>query len=123
MDDGSCRVFVLVEGLDGDADELSLDVLSQKRRSRPERVAVVFHVRLELVQPQKGRGVLLKLLVKEAKKLRRRPVDEESLLIASLDTQRVWFTPVHHSKKLVAKVDQILRVSKICLTRARKATF
>jgi hypothetical protein len=114
--------------LDGDADELSLDVLSQKRRSRPERVAVVFHVRLELVQPQKGRGVLLKLLVKEAKKLRRRPVDEESLLIASLDTQRVWFTPVHHSKKLVAKVDQILRVSKtfvskICLTRARKATF
>jgi hypothetical protein len=43
---------------------------------------------------------LLKLLVKEAKKLRRRPVDEESLLIAGLDTERVWFTPVHHPKKL-----------------------
>ena len=82
------------------ADGLSLDVLSQKRHSRPERVAVVFHVRLELVQRQKGRGVLLKLLVKQSKKVGRRPVDEESLLIASLDTQRVWFTPVHHPKKL-----------------------
>ena len=43
---------------------------------------------------------MLKLLVKQSKKVGRRPVDEESLLIASLDTERVWFTPVHHPKKL-----------------------
>ena len=100
MDYGSRRVFVLVEGLDGDADNLSLDILRQKRHPRPERVAVVFQVCLELVQRQKGRGVLLKLLVKQSKKVGRRPVDEESLLIAGLDTERVWSTPVHHPKKL-----------------------
>ena len=43
---------------------------------------------------------MLKLLVKEAKKLLKRPVDEEILFIAGLDTERVQRTPVHHSKKL-----------------------
>ena len=100
VDDGSRRVLVLVEGLDGDSDDLAFDVLRKKRHSRPERVAVVLQVRLELVQRQKGRGVLLKLLVKQSKKLGRRPVDEQILLIAGLDTERVRSAPVHHSKKL-----------------------
>ena len=100
MNNSSRHVLVLVEGLNGDGDDMVFDVLSQKRHPRPERVAVVLQVSLELVQRQKGRGVLLKLLVKHAKKLGRRPVDEETLLIAGLDTERVWSTPVHHSKKL-----------------------
>ena len=100
MDYGSRRVLVLVEGLDGDADDLAFNVLRQKRHPRPERVAVVFQVRLELVQRQKGRGVLLKLLVKQAKKVGRRPVDEETLFIAGLNTKGVRLTPVHHPKKL-----------------------
>ena len=54
----------------------------------------------EIVKRQKGRGVLLKLLVKQSKKVGRHPVDEESLLIAGLDTERIWSTPVHHPKKL-----------------------
>ena len=98
--DGPRHVFVLVEGLNGDGDDLAFDVLRQKRHPRPERVAVVFHVRLELVQRQKGSGILPKLLVKQSKKLGRHPVDVQTLLIAGLDTERFRSTPVHHPKKL-----------------------
>ena len=65
VDYGSRRVLVLVEGLDGDGDDLAFDVLRQKRHSSPERVTAVLQVRLELVQRQKGRGVSPKLLVKQ----------------------------------------------------------
>ena len=60
VDYGSRRVFVLVEGLDCHSDDLAFDILRQEGHPRPEGVVVVFQVRLELVQRQKGRRVLLK---------------------------------------------------------------
>ena len=42
MDDGSRRALVLVEGLDGDADNLSLDILRQERNPRPRGTRLSF---------------------------------------------------------------------------------
>ena len=61
---------------------------------------MVFQETFELGQRQKCRRVLLKLLVKQAKKVGRRPVYLETLLIAVPDTEGVRLATVHHTKKL-----------------------